>query len=195
MNRVVLAGRITKDPELRNSANGTLFTSFSIAVNRQMPNAQGERVADFINCVAFNKQAENLSRFIRKGGLIGVDGRLQTRTYQAQDGSTRYATEVICDTITFLESRNSQNNQNNTNAYNDYSSYENNYNQAPQQTNQSRNQFNQQSFTPSYNNVASRNQMDAPQVQPSVKKEEPKEEDNFSDVERQFDITDDDLPF
>ena len=195
MNRVVLAGRITKDPELRNSANGALFTSFSIAVNRQMPNAQGERVADFINCVAFNKQAENLSRFIRKGGLIGVDGRLQTRTYQAQDGSTRYATEVICDTITFLESRNSQNNQNNTNAYNDYSSYENNYNQAPQQTNQSRNQFNQQSFTPSYNNVTSRNQMDAPQFQPSVKKEEPKEEDNFSDVERQFDITDDDLPF
>lgn len=180
MNRVMLVGRITRDPELRTSPSGVSFTAFSIAVNRQFANAQGERVADFINCVAFNKQAENLARFIRKGGLIGVEGKLQTRTYQAQDGSNRTAVEVICDVITFLESR-SGNQQ--TGGYNDYSSYDGSY-QQPQQ------------------NMSPRNGYVAPQrpepiqqapVQPApVQKEEPS---SFTDVEQQFDISDDDLPF
>ena len=95
--------------------------SFGISVNRTFANAQGEREADFINCVAFNKQAENLARFIKKGGQIGVEGKLQTRRYQAQDGTNRTATEVICDAVHFLEPRNSQPQQN---SYNDYSSYE-----------------------------------------------------------------------
>ena len=180
MNRVMLVGRITRDPELRTSPNGVSFTSFSIAVNRQFANAQGERVADFINCVAFNKQAENLARFIRKGGLIGVEGKLQTRTYQAQDGSNRTAVEVICDAITFLESKGGNQQQS---GYNDYSSYEGSY-QQPQQ------------------NTSPRNTYVAPQrpepvqvapVQPApVYKEEPS---SFTDVEQQFDISDDDLPF
>ena len=180
MNRVMLVGRITRDPELRTSPSGVSFTAFSIAVNRQFANAQGERVADFINCVAFNKQAENLARFIRKGGLIGVEGKLQTRTYQAQDGSNRTATEVICDAITFLESRNSSQQ---SGGYNDYSSYDGSY-QQPQQ------------------NSSPRNSYVAPQrpepvkpapVQPApVQKEEPS---SFADVEQQFDISDDDLPF
>ena len=180
MNRVMLVGRITRDPELRTSPNGVSFTAFSIAVNRQFANAQGERVADFINCVAFNKQAENLARFIKKGGLIGVEGKLQTRTYQAQDGSNRTATEVICDAVTFLESRNSTQQ---SNTYNDYSSYDGSY-QQPQQ------------------NTSPRNSYVAPQrpepvqpapVQPApVYKEEPS---SFTDVEQQFDISDDDLPF
>ena len=72
MNRVVLVGRITRDPELRTSPSGVAFVAFSIAVNRTNVNANGEREADFINCVAFNKQAENLARFIKKGGQIGV---------------------------------------------------------------------------------------------------------------------------
>lgn len=124
MNRVVLVGRITRDPELRTSPSGVPFVAFSLAVNRTMPNASGEREADFINCVAFNKQAENLSRFIKKGGQIGVDGKLQTRRYQAPDGSNRYATDVICDQIHFLEPKSTQ-----QGSYNDYSSYE----PAPQQ--------------------------------------------------------------
>lgn len=103
MNRVILVGRITKDPELRTSPNNVSFTAFSIAVNRIAPSPNGEREADFINCVAFNKQAENLCRFIKKGGQIGVEGKLQTRRYVAQDGSNRIATEVICDNIHFLE--------------------------------------------------------------------------------------------
>ena len=126
MNRVMLVGRITRDPELRTSPNGVSFTAFSIAVNRQFANAQGERVADFMNWVAFNKQAENLDRFMRKGGLIGVEGKLQTRRYQATDGSNRTATEVICDMVHFLENRNTQTT---TNSFSDYSSYE------PRQTN------------------------------------------------------------
>ena len=128
MNRVSLVGRITRDPELRTSASGISFTSFAIAVNRAMPGPNGERVADFINCIAFNKQAENLARFIKKGGLIGVEGKLQTRRYQAADGTNRTATEVVCDNIYFLESRQSQS------GANDYSSYEpTTYNPQPQQ--------------------------------------------------------------
>ena len=128
MNRVSLVGRITRDPELRTSASGISFTSFAIAVNRAMPGPHGERIADFINCIAFNKQAENLARFIKKGGLIGVEGKLQTRRYQAADGTNRTATEVVCDNIFFLESRQSQS------GVNDYSSYEpTTYNPQPQQ--------------------------------------------------------------
>ena len=180
MNRVMLVGRITRDPELRTSPNGVAFTAFSIAVNRQFANAQGERVADFINCVAFNKQAENLARFIRKGGLIGVEGKLQTRTYQAQDGSNRTATEVICDAITFLESRSSSQKPG---GYNDYSSYDGSY-QQPQQNTSPRNSY-----------VAPRRPEPVQQapVQPApVMKEEPS---SFTDIEQQFDISDDDLPF
>ena len=126
MNRVILVGRITKDPELRTSPNNVSFTAFSIAVNRIAPSPNGEREADFINCVAFNKQAENLCRFIKKGGQIGVEGKLQTRRYVAQDGSNRIATEVICDNIHFLEPKNAS-----QGGYNDYSSYETSYMQTP----------------------------------------------------------------
>lgn len=126
MNRVTLVGRITKDPELRTSPNNVPFVTFTIAVNRVQFNNNGEREADFINCVAFNKQAENLARFIKKGTLLGVEGKLQTRRYQATDGSNRTATEVICDMVHFLENRNTQTT---TNSFSDYSSYE------PRQTN------------------------------------------------------------
>lgn len=165
MNRVSLVGRITKDPELRTSPNNVSFVSFTIAINRPIPAANGEKVADFINCVAFNKQAENLARFIKKGGQIGVEGRLQTRKFNAPDGSPRYATEVVCDNVYFLESRSSQTNQN-EGSYNDYSSYETPY-------------------TPAKNN--NQNRPSAPQQQ-----QQPDEDD---DVKKQYDISDDDLPF
>ena len=89
MNKAILVGRLTRDPELRNTNSGAAVVSFTVAVNRTFTSNSGEREADFINCIAFNKQAENLHRYIRKGGLVGVEGRIQSRSYTAQDGSTR----------------------------------------------------------------------------------------------------------
>ncbi len=105
MNRVVVVGRLTRDPELKHTQTSIPVVSFTIAVNRQYTNASGEQEADFINCVAWRKQAENLAKFVKKGALIGVDGRLQTRSYQTQTGENRYITEVVCDSIQFLETR------------------------------------------------------------------------------------------
>lgn len=106
MNKVVLIGRLTRDPELRTIANGTATTSFSIAVNRQFTNQNGEREADFINCVAWRRQAENIAKYCTKGSQVAVEGRIQTRSYDAQDGTKRYVTEVIADNVEFLGSRN-----------------------------------------------------------------------------------------
>ena len=111
MNKVILIGRLTRDPELRTTTSGTATTSFSIAVDRPFVNQQtGQREADFINCVAWRKQAENISRYCFKGTQVAVEGRIQTRNYDAQDGTKRYVTEVICDNVTFLGSKNSNNN-------------------------------------------------------------------------------------
>ncbi len=103
MNKVFLVGRITRDPELRYTTSNVAVVSFSVAINRPYQNAQGEYDADFINCVVWRNQDENLARFVRKGQQIGIDGRLQTRTYETQTGETRYITEVLCDNIHFLE--------------------------------------------------------------------------------------------
>ena len=108
MNKVILIGRLTRDPELRTTTSGTATTSFSIAVDRPFVNQQtGQREADFINCVAWRKQAENISRYCFKGTQVAVEGRIQTRNYDAQDGTKRYVTEVVCDNVTFLGSKNS----------------------------------------------------------------------------------------
>lgn len=107
INRVVLVGRLTKDPELRYSPNGIASCRFQVAVNRTFQNQQGEREADFISCVAWRKQAENLANYIRKGGLIGLEGRIQTGSYEGQEGKRVYTTDVVADSIQFLEPRNS----------------------------------------------------------------------------------------
>ena len=108
MNKVILIGRLTKDPELRTTPSGTATTSFTVAVDRNFVNQQsGQREADFINCVAWRKQAENISRYCFKGSQVAVEGRIQTRNYDAQDGTKRYVTEVLCDNVTFLGSKNS----------------------------------------------------------------------------------------
>ena len=106
MNRTILVGRLTADPELRTTPNGIATTRITVAVNR-MPNANGERVADFINVVVWRRQAENVAKFCTKGSLVGVEGRIQSRSYDAQDGTRRYVTEVQADNVTFLGSRNS----------------------------------------------------------------------------------------
>lgn len=107
MNKVILIGRLTRDPELRTISNGTATTSFSIAVNRTFTNQNGEREADFINCVAWRKQAENIAKYCVKGTQVAVEGRIQTRSYDAQDGTKRYVTEVIADNVTFLSPKGS----------------------------------------------------------------------------------------
>lgn len=105
INRVVLVGRMTRDPELRRTQMGTAVTSFSLAINRNFSSANGERQTDFINCVVWNKAAENVERYCSKGSLVGVEGRLQSRQYDAQDGSRRTVIEVVCDSVQFLETR------------------------------------------------------------------------------------------
>jgi len=107
INRVVLVGRITKDPELKHTQGNIPYVSFSLAVNRQFTNQAGEREADFINCTVWRGPAENLSRFIKKGGLLGVEGRIQTRSYEDSDGTKKYVTDVVCDNIQFLEPKGS----------------------------------------------------------------------------------------
>ncbi|MCL1949720.1 MAG: single-stranded DNA-binding protein [Turicibacter sp.] len=108
INRVVLVGRLTRDPELKYTANGIANLRFSVAVNRSFTSQNGERQADFINCVAWRGQAENMAKFLRKGSLIGVEGRIETGSYQAQDGTTRYTTDVVADSVQFLEPRSAQ---------------------------------------------------------------------------------------
>ncbi len=105
INRVVIVGRLTKDPELRYTPSGVPMTRFTVAVNRAFSNQQGEREADFIGCIAWRKQAENLANFMKKGSLIGVEGRIQTGSFEGQDGKRVYTTDVVADSVQFLESR------------------------------------------------------------------------------------------
>jgi len=102
LNRIVLIGRLTKDPELRYTQSGIAKASFSLAVDRNFSNAQGERETDFINIVVWRKQAENCANFLSKGKLAAVDGSLQIRSYEAQDGSKRTIAEVVADNVRFL---------------------------------------------------------------------------------------------
>jgi len=104
INRVILVGRITKDPELKSTQSNISFVNFTLAVNRQFTDQTGDRQADFIQCIVWRKQADNLAQYIKKGALLGVEGRIQTRTYEAENG-TRYITEVVCDSVQFLENK------------------------------------------------------------------------------------------
>ena len=108
LNRVVLVGRLTRDPELRMSQSNIAVGNFTLAVNRPFTDRNGERGADFINCVVFRKQAENVKNFVQKGSLVGIDGRLQSRSYENKDGQRVYVTEVVCDSVQFLEPKNRQ---------------------------------------------------------------------------------------
>lgn len=110
INRSVLVGRLTRDVDLRYTANGTAVATFTVAVNRQFTNANGEREADFINCVIWRKAAENFSNFTHKGSLVGIDGRIQTRNYENQQGQRVYVTEVVVENFALLEPKSANNN-------------------------------------------------------------------------------------
>lgn len=111
INNVVLVGRLTRDPELRHTPQNQAVGIFGLAVNRQFKNANGEREADFINCVIWRQQAENLANFAKKGSLIGITGRIQTRSYENQQGQKVYVTEVVADNFQMLESNKTQGQQ------------------------------------------------------------------------------------
>jgi single-strand DNA-binding protein len=116
MNKVVLIGRLTRDPELRYTGNNTPVASFTLAVNRNFSNQQGEREADFINVVVWRKQAENVKNYLSQGSQAAVEGRIQTRSYDDQNGQKRYVTEIVADNVEFLGSKNSSSNSNNMNS-------------------------------------------------------------------------------
>lgn len=123
MNKVFLIGRLARDPELRYTGNNTPVASFTIAVNRTFSNQAGEREADFINCVIWRKQAENVKNYLSQGSQVAVEGRIQVRSYDDQNGQKRYVTEVIADNVEFLGSKKDNNMSNNLSENNDVTPY------------------------------------------------------------------------
>ena len=102
MNKVILVGNLTRDPEYQTTPNGVALARFSIAVQRKFVNADGNREADFINCIAWRGQADFVNKYFKKGSRIGLSGSIQTRNYEANDGSRRTATEVVVDDVEFV---------------------------------------------------------------------------------------------
>lgn len=170
LNRVVLVGRLTRDPDLRYTPSGVAVANFNIAVNRPFSNQQGEREADFINCVIWRRPAENLANFMKKGGLIGVDGRIQTRSYDDPEGKRVYITEVVADSVQFLESKGSSGGGSGQPSAQGSQGYNQNQNQQPYSNQGNQNQGNQ--------NQGNNNQ-----------------DNPFQDSGEPIDISDDDLPF
>ena len=131
LNRVILVGRMVRDPELRRTGNGTPVTSFTLAMNRKVTSQNGEKQADFVPCVVWNKTAESTAQYCSKGSLVGIDGRLQSRSYQDNNGNNRNIIEVICESIQFLDTKKDNSNvstqQNNKYGY--AVGYENEFNQ------------------------------------------------------------------
>ena len=132
MNKVFLIGRLVRDPELRYTGTNIPVATFSIAVNRNFANAAGEREADFINIVVWRKQAENVKNYVKQGSQVAIDGRIQTRTYDDQNGQRRYVTEVVVENIDFVGTKRD----------NSQSSNQPNFNSQPVPSN-----FNNQPFT------------------------------------------------
>ncbi|WP_018663462.1 single-stranded DNA-binding protein [Heyndrickxia acidiproducens] len=165
MNRVVLVGRLTKDPDLRYTPNGVAVATFTLAVNRTFTNQQGEREADFINCVVWRKQAENVANYLKKGSMAGVDGRIQTRNYEGQDGRRVYVTEVVAESVQFLEPRNAGHDRGGSQDYGN----------------------NQGTPFPGQNQSQNQNQRN--------QNHSKFDEDPFSNDGQPIDISDDDLPF
>ena len=107
MNKVILVGNLSKDPELTTTNGGISVCRFTIAVQRRFQNSEGERDADFLNVVVWRAQAENCHKFLKKGSKCGVVGRIQTSSYEGQDGNKRYVTEIVADEVEFLSSKSS----------------------------------------------------------------------------------------
>lgn len=170
INRVVLVGRLTKDPELKYTQSGIAVTRFTLAVNRTFSSQSGEREADFINCVTWRKQAENTANFLRKGSLAGIEGRIQTSSFDGQDGKRVFMTEVVADSVQFLEPRSANAERSGSGA---------SYGGAPQ---------NEQ---PYYQNQQPNQQYQQPAQQNYTRTDN----DPFSTGSGPIEVSDDDLPF
>ncbi len=105
MNKVIIIGRTTANVELKQTTSGTSVALFSIAVKRTFKNASGEYESDFFNCIAFSKLAETISRYVKKGDQVGIEGRLQTRNYTNKEGKKVYVTEIIVENVEFLQTK------------------------------------------------------------------------------------------
>lgn len=205
INSVSLTGRLTREVDLRYTQSGTAVGTFTIAVDRQFTNAQGERETDFINCVIWRKSAENFSNFTRKGSMVGVQGHIQTRNYENNQGQRVYVTEVVVENFALLESRavtearpsepannNGQQGQNFGGGApqfggqqqapnfggNQQSAPAASANRAPQSGSKSQGNFQQPANNNGANNAAAANSKDP-----------------FADNGQPIDISDDDLPF
>lgn len=161
INSVTLVGRLTKNPEIRTTPSGVEVGNFTLAVNRTFTNQQGEREADFINCIVFRKQAVNVNQYLSKGKLAGVVGRLQTRSYDNKEGQKVFVTEVVCDNVQFLEPKDSQNG---SNSYQNGTSYQkdNNYTQNNQNVQQGQNKAKYDQQNNPFNNGSNFNDDDLP---------------------------------
>ena len=105
LNKAILVGRLTRDPELKSTASGTSVLNFTVAITRRYKDANGERQSDFVNCVAFRQTAEFISNYFKKGNMISVDGTIQTRTWDDNEGKRHYVTEVLVNDAGFIESK------------------------------------------------------------------------------------------
>ncbi|WP_404450724.1 single-stranded DNA-binding protein [Virgibacillus necropolis] len=147
LNRVVLVGRLTKDPDLRYTPTGVAVANFTLAVNRPFSNQQGNREADFINCVVWRRPAENLANYMKKGSMVGVDGRVQTRNFEGQDGKMVYMTEVVADSVQFLETKGSTQGNSQGSSGSGYQQNQNrNQNQSQNQNQSNQNQNEEDPF-------------------------------------------------
>ncbi|MFC6175223.1 single-stranded DNA-binding protein [Companilactobacillus huachuanensis] len=206
INRVVLVGRLTRDPELRYTSSGAAVASFTVAVNRQFTNSQGEREADFIGCTIWRKAAENFVNFTKKGSLVGIDGRIQTSSYDNQQGQRVYRTDVIVENFSLLESRAESERRDSGSGSANYS----NNNQAPSynnsnQSNQSpvgnnsnsNNNFggNNAGNSSNYNNSSSNTTNNNNNNNNQSNNNNSSNADPFADNSKPIDISDDDLPF
>lgn len=151
LNRTVLTGRLTRDVDLRYTQSGTAVGTFTLAVDRRFKTQDGNREADFINCVVWRKSAENFANFFRKGSLVGLDGHLQTRNYENQQGQRVYVTELIVESFSFLEPMNRNGGQQNS----PQNGYNNGYQPHNQQGSQ---QGGQQNRPPQQNQYTQQNQ-------------------------------------
>ncbi|EGQ0389773.1 single-stranded DNA-binding protein [Staphylococcus pseudintermedius] len=195
INNVTLVGRLTRDPNIRTTQSGVTVGQFSLAVDRPFTNQNGEKEADFPNVVVFRKQAELVGKYLSKGRLCGVVGRLQTRKYD-KDGQTVFVTEVVADSVQFLDSGNNHQ-QNNTYQQNSgYQAPQNNGYQPPQQTQQTGYQP-PNSYQPQQNN--NYQQAQPPQNNayqpPQQTQQVPNGQNPFANANGPIDISDEDLPF
>ncbi len=127
MNKVILIGRLARDPEMRTTASGTNVTRFTVAVSRPFQGQGGDRGADFINCIAWRRQAENIAKYCTKGSQVAVEGRIQTGSYDGQDGNKRYTTDIVADNVTFLGSRSNVETPTTDNYVQEMPTYQDNY--------------------------------------------------------------------